>query len=197
MKYVSWPALMPFQNGQFDSVGIFICHRLCQVLITATNMYTFRVIQRVMQYQYKQRFRDTYRTYRKVNREQVLLFIYFWLCWVFVAVHGLSLVVAKGGYSLLRCTAFSLRWLLLLRSMGSRCTGFSSCGMLALERRLSSCGAQAQLLRSMWDLPGPGLEPMSPALAGGFFFFVCLVDWLFFIGMGKFPKEIQGPELLP
>ena len=22
----------------------------------------------------------------------------------------------------------------------------------------------------MWDLPGPGLEPMSPALAGGFFF---------------------------
>ena len=20
----------------------------------------------------------------------------------------------------------------------------------------------------MWDLPGPGLEPMSPALAGGF-----------------------------
>ena len=23
----------------------------------------------------------------------------------------------------------------------------------------------------MWDLPGPGLEPVSPALAGGFFFF--------------------------
>ena len=22
---------------------------------------------------------------------------------------------------------------------------------------------------SMWDLPGPGIEPMSPALAGGFF----------------------------
>ena len=21
----------------------------------------------------------------------------------------------------------------------------------------------------MWDLPGPGVEPMSPALAGGFF----------------------------
>ena len=33
---------------------------------------------------------------------------------------------------------------------------------------LSSCGAQALLLRGMWDLPGPGLEPMSPALAGGF-----------------------------
>ena len=44
----------------------------------------------------------------------------------------------------------------------------SSCGSRALERRLSSCGAQAQLLRGMWDLPGPGIEPMSPALAGGF-----------------------------
>ena len=35
-------------------------------------------------------------------------------------------------------------------------------------RRLSNCGSRAQLLRGMWDLPGPGLEPMSPALAGGF-----------------------------
>ena len=34
--------------------------------------------------------------------------------------------------------------------------------------RLSSCGSRAQLLRGMWDLPRPGLEPVSPALAGGF-----------------------------
>ena len=34
--------------------------------------------------------------------------------------------------------------------------------------RLSSCGSRAQLLRGMWDPPRPGLEPMSPALAGGF-----------------------------
>ena len=26
-------------------------------------------------------------------------FIYFWLCWVFVAACGLSLVAARGGYS--------------------------------------------------------------------------------------------------
>ena len=25
-------------------------------------------------------------------------------------------------------------------------------------RRLSNCGSRAQLLRGMWDLPGPGLE---------------------------------------
>ena len=44
----------------------------------------------------------------------------------------------------------------------------SSCGSQALERRLSSCGAQASLLRSVWNLPGPGLEPVSSALAGRF-----------------------------
>ena len=35
-------------------------------------------------------------------------------------------------------------------------------------RKLSSCGSQAQLLRGMWDLPRPGLEPVFPALAGRF-----------------------------
>ena len=34
--------------------------------------------------------------------------------------------------------------------------------------RLSSCGSWAQLLRGMWDLPRPGLEPVSPVLAGRF-----------------------------
>ena len=35
-------------------------------------------------------------------------------------------------------------------------------------RRLSSCGTRAQPLRGMWDPPRPGLEPVSPALAGRF-----------------------------
>ena len=56
----------------------------------------------------------------------------------------------------------------MLRSTGCRRAGFSSCGTRALERRLSSCGARALLLRGLWDLPGPGLEPVCPALAGGF-----------------------------
>ena len=29
-----------------------------------------------------------------------LLFIFFWLCWVFVVVHGLSLAAVSRGYSL-------------------------------------------------------------------------------------------------
>ena len=98
----------------------------------------------------------------------LFIYFYFWLRWVFVAAHGLSLVAASRVYSSLRCADFSLRWLLLLQSMGSRRVSFSSCGSWALERRLSSCGARAQLLSGMWDLPGRGLEPMSPALAGRF-----------------------------
>ena len=35
-------------------------------------------------------------------------------------------------------------------------------------RRLGNCGSRAQLLRGMWDPPRPGLEPVSPALAGRF-----------------------------
>ena len=34
--------------------------------------------------------------------------------------------------------------------------------------RLSNCGSRAWLFYGMWDLPRPGLEPVSPALAGRF-----------------------------
>ena len=59
------------------------------------------------------------------------------------------------------------------RAVGTRASvievrGLSSCGSRALERRLSSRGARALLLCGTWDLLGPGLEPVSPALAGGF-----------------------------
>ena len=53
----------------------------------------------------------------------IYLFIYFWLCWVFVSVRGLSLVVASGGHSSSRCAGLSLSRPLLLRSTGSRCAG--------------------------------------------------------------------------
>ena len=35
-------------------------------------------------------------------------------------------------------------------------------------RRLSNRGSRAHLLRGLWDPPRPGLEPVSPALAGRF-----------------------------
>ena len=87
---------------------------------------------------------------------------------------------------------FNLFIYLLLAVLGLRfcARAFSSCGKrgplfiaargpltiaasLVVEhrlqtRRLSSCGSRAQLLRGMWDLPRPGHEPVSPALAGRF-----------------------------
>ena len=68
------------------------------------------------------------------------LFTYFWLCWVFVSVRGLSLVAASGGHSSSRCAGLSLSRPLLLQSTGSRRAGsvivahgpscFAACGIL-------------------------------------------------------------------
>ena len=71
-------------------------------------------------------------------RDYVYLFIYFWLHWVFATVRGLPIA---GG--LLCCRA-------------------RVPGTWALECRLSSCGARAQFLHSMWDPPRPGLESAFP-----------------------------------
>ena len=92
---------------------------------------------------------------------------------VFLAMRAFP-AAARGGYSSLRCAGFSLQCLLLLQSTGSGWQGFSSCGWglscgsLALECRLSSCGPWAQLPCGMWDLPGPGIVLVSLALAGRF-----------------------------
>ena len=56
----------------------------------------------------------------KIN---LLIYIYFWLCWVFASVRGLSLVAASGGHSSSRCAGLSLSRPLLLRSTGSRRAG--------------------------------------------------------------------------
>ena len=77
-----------------------------------------------------------------------------------------------------------------MAALGLRCCAraFSSCGERGLlfvavhglltavaslvaehrlqTRKLGNCGSRAQLLRSMWDPPRPGLEPVSSALAG-------------------------------
>ena len=95
-----------------------------------------------------------------------IYFICFWLHWVFVAARGLSLVVASMGYSSLRRVGFSLWWLLLFWSMGSR-----HAGSLVVTRGLWSTGSAVVMhglsSSTTWDLPAPGLERLSPALAGG------------------------------
>ena len=58
----------------------------------------------------------------------------------------------------------------LLTAVASHCGAWAldAWASVVVAHMLSSCGARSQLLHGMWDLPGPGLEPMSPALAGGF-----------------------------
>ena len=46
---------------------------------------------------------------------------------------------------------------------------FSSCSSWTLEHRLSSCGACTWFLHGIRNPPGSVFEPMSLALAGGFF----------------------------
>ena len=86
------------------------------------------------------------------------------LCFIYLilAVLGLhcgmwaSPSCGRWGHPLVWCTAFSLQWARLLWSNHSRAPG------------LSSCGSWAWLPRGMWNLPRPGINPTSPALAGGF-----------------------------
>ena len=60
----------------------------------------------------------------------IYLFIYFWLRWVFVAACNLSLVAEAT----LRCSAQASVFV---------AHGLRSCGLQALEHKLSSCGAWA------------------------------------------------------
>ena len=74
---------------------------------------------------------------------------------------GLLFVVLQG-YSLLRYAGFSLRWLLLLRSTGSRRAGFSSCG--AWAQQLWSAGSVVVAHRLSCStacgiFPGQGSNP--------------------------------------
>ena len=41
-------------------------------------------------------------------------------------------------------------------------------GSVVVAHGLSSCGTWALVAHAMWNLPRPGIKPMSPALAGGF-----------------------------
>ena len=85
--------------------------------------------------------------------EFLSIFIYFFFkflfIYLFLAMLGLCCCArafsscGERGLLFVWCMGFSLWWLLLLQSMGSRCTGFSSCGSWALEQRLSSCGTWA------------------------------------------------------
>ena len=57
--------------------------------------------------------------------------VWLFFIYLFLNIYFLLLFIFWLRWSLLQCAGFPLRWLLLLRSMDSRCTGLSSCGTQA------------------------------------------------------------------
>ena len=105
---------------------------------------------------------------------RTILFIYFWLHLVFTVARGLFCSHCEQGLLFVAVCG-----LLGLRSSGCRAgqgTAFRSSHVQAHQLlfsgprgRPSSCCVWSEQVYSKWDLPGPGIEPVSPALAGGFF----------------------------
>ena len=93
----------------------------------------------------------------------LLLLLFFKILFIYLFIYGCvgPSFLCEGSPQLRQAGATLHRG-----ARASHYRGLSCCGAQAQTRRLSSCGARAQLLRGMWDLPRPGLEPMSPALAG-------------------------------
>ena len=79
----------------------------------------------------------------------LIIFFFFWLCWVLVSVRGLSPVAASGGHSSSRCAGLSLSRPLLLRSTGSRRAGS------AAVAHGPSCSAARGILPDQGSNPCP------------------------------------------
>ena len=95
------------------------------------------------------------------------LFIYVWLSWTFVAVHGLSLADASRSYLFLWFAGFSFQWLLLSQNAGSRSAGFSSCSShgQTLEHVLTraqvvATGLSGSVTRGIFPNQGLNLCPL-------------------------------------
>ena len=109
-----------------------------------------------------------------IQKFKIILKIYLFLTALCLHCFVWALAATSRGYSSLRCSNFSLQWLLLLQSTGSRHVGFSnrssqalecslsSYGSRALKLRLRSCGTRDYLLCGVWNIPTPGIEPVCP-----------------------------------
>ena len=100
------------------------------------------------------------------------IFIYLWLCWVFVSVRGLSLVAASGGHSSSRCADLSLSRPLLLWSTGSRRAGS------AIVAHGPSCSAACGILPDQGSNPCPlhcqaDSQPLCHQGSPTIFFLIC------------------------
>ena len=81
--------------------------------------------------------------------------MYFWLWWVYNAMHGLSVVAEHR--------------LLIVEASAVADHGFYSAQeSVVTAYGLGSCGSWTQLPQGMWDILQPRIKPVFPALQGGF-----------------------------
>ena len=90
-------------------------------------------------------------------------------CYFLVMTSGACSLVATSGLLSVMASLVGEHGLWGTWASAVAAHGLSNCAFQALEHRLSSCSIWAYLLRSNRDLPKPGIEPISPALAGRFF----------------------------
>ena len=108
---------------------------------------------------------------RKPKTILIYSLIYCSLFLVFVAGLAVALAAVSRGSSLVTACRLhvAVAFLVAHRLQWLQHVGSVAAAQRALQRRLSSCDAQALLLRGMWHLPRSGIEPMSPSLSRGFF----------------------------
>ena len=101
----------------------------------------------------------------------------FWAMLGLCCRAGFFLIVVSRGYSVVMVHGPLIAVASLMtehKPQGWQASVVSVCGLSSfsswdLEYRLYICVTQAQLPHGMWNLPGSGIEPVSPTLAGRFF----------------------------
>ena len=95
-----------------------------------------------------------------LSTSSFILFLFLFIFYLFMAVLGLRFCARAFS-------SCGKRGPLFIAVRGPLTIAASLVAEHRLQtRRLSNCGSRAQLLCGMWDLPRPGLGPVSPALAG-------------------------------
>ena len=96
---------------------------------------------------------------------EVHIFFFLFLKAIFINLLAVLGLHAKWVF----CSFRERRLLSASGTWASCCRGFSGCGVWALGHRLKICGKRGFSCSTAYgNLPGPGIEPVSPALAGRF-----------------------------
>ena len=135
-----------------DIYVIFINETKYRIIITVNNVLAFL---------------EPKVYFSQAVRQHFFLKLFLYICFFYKFIY--LFIFSCVGSSFLCEGILQLRRAGATLHRGARAShyrGLSCCGARLQTRRLSSCGSWAQLLRGMWDLPRPGLEPMSPTLAG-------------------------------